>query len=279
MPGLGELGARFRGWLEQNPEAVAKILLWLEESSAAAPEEGRPERGFLDQILPSNWQGMRVGVLQETQTLMEETGLCLVWVPGLEVIEALLGAPDRDRRDAVLLANEDGILTAVDSTLALVAHPQLRDLRLSVAEAALALRADLGRASQALSAAAITSILEGHYGFGFGGARQAFEEEGPASAGLWSARRVWVQASLHRAILRADQVPAEGGFNRHATAHNVEDGQYSRVNSIVGLLLATGALRELQEMYRVGERGFAPTPHLHRLASPDDPALPQESGP
>jgi hypothetical protein len=279
MASIRELGARLQRWLDENPEAWAKIQLWFEESSHPPQAERGLAGSFLDQLLPVNWQTLRIGQLQAAQRLMEETGICLVWVPRAEVIQALLSCANKPEREQALLKHAEEILADIDAILAAASHPQIRELKESGAEAVAAFRSGYERASQALSAAVVSAILEDHYGFeGFGHAREAFEAERPTDVGVWSSRRVSIQVALHRAILRSDQMPPDGGFNRHLTAHSVDGEQYSRPNTLSALLLAAGSLRELQEMYRIGERGFAPTPQLRQGAAPRLLTPPPQAG-
>jgi hypothetical protein len=279
MASLRELGSRFQRWLDENPEALAKIQLWLEESSHPSQAERGLAGSFLDQLLPVNWQTLRVGEPQEAQLFMEKAGVCLVWVPRAEVVQTLLVCADRPEREQALLDHAEVILADIEAALAAVSHPQIGELKESAIEAVAAFRGGHPRASQALSAAVISAILEDHYGFeGFGKARKAFEAERPSEVGVWSSRRVSVQVALHRAILRSDQMAADGGFNRHLTAHSVDGEQYSRPNALSALLLAAGSLRELQEMYRIGERGFAPTLRLRQATAPRPTPPPPQTG-
>lgn len=54
------------------------------------------------------------------------------------------------------------------------------------------------------------------------------------------------------------------GFNRHATTHGVNPGQYSRANCVRALMLATAAARELQfdleDEWLTSPRFSPPTP-------------------
>ena len=116
-------------------------------------------------------------MVQKADTLMSETGLCLVWVPDADIVIKLVEAADRGDRDAILELNSDRILGSIEAAIEEVVHPQLRALRDTTAEAAQAARSGFFGASQTLSATVLTGILEDHYGFSFGLARQAFDAE------------------------------------------------------------------------------------------------------
>jgi hypothetical protein len=257
-------------WMKENPEATAKILLWLEEGNRrqSSAEEVMAGRAIVDLFIPSNWRSLRIGVVNRAQLLMVETGICLAWVPGPDVIEALLRASNKEERDETLLTHTDSIVTAVEDVLAEVGHPGLTELTQGVLEAVAALDSGLPMASQAMSAAVITSVLQDHYGFKkFDEARAFFDNEHPGVASMWSSRRALVQWALRHAILGPHQRPADGSFSRHLTAHTVTSAQYTKANALGALLLAAGAVREMQEIYWVGKSGFAATPYLQQLTA------------
>lgn len=266
---MSEFWSRYLRWAERNPEAVARLKLWAVDLAETPPEQGLLGllRAFFLGVAPPNWQALPAGMCPKADELMSETGICLVWVPEADVIVQLVGASGKDERDAVLVRNSDRILASVERVLAEVAHPRLRFLRESAIEAVHAARAGYFGASQALSAAILTGVLEEHYGFSFGLARKAFEAEPPASAGLWSHRRALVQRAIQLSILRSDSRSAEGGFNRHITGHGGDLEHLSEPHSLEALMLVGGTLRELQVVYRVAECGFAPTPQLERHAA------------
>lgn len=266
---MSEFWSRYLRWAERNPEAVARLKLWAVDLAEAPPEHGLLGllRAFFLGIAPPNWQALPAGMGLKADELMSETGICLVWVPEADVIAQIVGASGKEERDAVLVRNSDRILASVERVLVEVAHPQLRFLRESAIEAVHAARAGYFGASQALSAAILTGVLEEHYGFSFGLARKAFEAEPPASAGLWSHRRALVQRAIQLSILRSDSRSADGGFNRHITGHGSDLEHLSEPHSLEALMLVGGTLRELQVVYRVAECGFAPTPQLERHAA------------
>jgi hypothetical protein len=177
--------------------------------------------------------------------------------PGPEVVAKLLEAPNKAARDAVLIDYNDEILDSIEARLVEVMHPELAGLQRLAAEAAKAARLGVPSPAQALAAAVISAIVHDHYGFSFGSARREFETEPPTTAGFWSHRRALIQHSLQHAILKSDDRPADGGFNRHLSSHGTMPSHYGEAHAIEALLLMTGALRELEESYLVAERGFA----------------------
>jgi hypothetical protein len=209
--------------------------------------------------------------------LMSQTGLCLVWVPEADVIGQLVGASNKEERDAILVRNSSQILTSVERVVDEVAHPQLELLRESAIESVRSARAGYFGASQALSATILTGVLEEHYGLTFGLARKTFEAEPPSLAGPWSHRRALVQRAIHLSILRSESRSDDGGFNRHITGHGTDLEHLSEPHCLEALMLVGGTLRELEVVYRVAACGFAPTQQLERRAGKHIPGAEPQS--
>jgi hypothetical protein len=265
-----ELRARIRRWAERNPEGVARLLHWVFNRLLVA-EEGLNllslVRSFMLNFAPPNWCSLPPESVSRADRLVCESGLCLIWVPGQEVVAKLLQAPDKVARDAVLVDCKAEILDSVDARLAEVMHPELAGLRALAAEAAQAARVDVPSAAQALAAAVISAVVNDHYGFSFGSAREKFETESPKAAGFWSHRRALIQRSLQLAILKSRDRPADSGFNRHLSSHGSDPSHYGEAHAIEALLLMAGALRELEESYLIAELGFAASAPLQDYAA------------
>jgi hypothetical protein len=115
-------------WIERNPEGAARIALWLEDQMEPSEEAGAPPdliRSFIQALVPCNWWDLSIGMRVQTQRFMAETGICLVWVPPAEVVQALISAKAKEERDEVLTANAALILDAVGQALSEATHPQL----------------------------------------------------------------------------------------------------------------------------------------------------------
>jgi hypothetical protein len=176
---------------------------------------------------------------------------------------------DKASRDQILLFHREEILDDIERVLVESTHPQVVSLSAAALEALSAARAGLSGPCQAFCAAILTSILEDHYGYpSHADARRRFERETLATAGLSSQRRVVVQQALVKAFLNSAHLPDPDVFNRHVTVHSISDSQLSEANSLTALMLVAGAVRELQEVYLVSERGFAVTPRFERFQVP-----------
>lgn len=266
----GGLRSRFQRWAAANPEAIARLMVWLrDQRSQESDEPGLLAlgRSFLLNIAPPNWQSLPTGAHVQVDRLICETGLCLVWVPDAEVIVGLIRAPDKESRDEVLLTSADRILDSVLARTDEVNHPELAGLRELAVEAVETHRSGFFAASQTLAAAILTGVIEDHYGFRFVAAREAFDAEPPARAGLWSHRRALVQRAIQIAIVPSKFRREESGFNRHLTSHGTDTAHYEEARAIEALMLMAASLRELNETYRIAEMGFGASPRLEKYAT------------
>ncbi len=116
---------RLHTWADENPEGMAKLALWLEDTSRNETSFADLAGSLLKSWVPLNWWHLQIGKQQRAVSLMTETGICLVWVPPLEILEAILEAACKEERDAVLLANADAILDSIEEVLAEATHPQI----------------------------------------------------------------------------------------------------------------------------------------------------------
>lgn len=246
-------------WAERNPQAVEAILWALSEIGTPAGEQEADMPGakrFLRRVLPANWLEMRIGLQDAARRTMAETGICLAWVPRPDVIAAIVAAKSQEERDRALVSNEAEILADLAAALAEAKSQELMDLAESAQQAVAAYRAGLRRPAQALAGAAITTVLADHFGEkNFAEARRRLTPRAPAAVDLRVARRAMLEWCLLAAIALSYSEPPPG-FNRHLTVHRVGTKQYTDANALAGLMLLVGLLRELHEVYAIGDHGI-----------------------
>lgn len=249
---------RVGDWANQNPKS-AEYLLWALEtaSTPADGENGQPavERLF-NRVFAPNWWPLRMGAQTAIRQMMLETGLCLAWVPRPEVLNALLGTTSKADRDAVLIAHEAAIIEDIERVLDEVHHERLAAVAAAGQEALDCFRAGHRRGAQTLCATAISDLLDKHFGLeSFSVARDRLATEDPNEIDVRAYRRSSVQLTLRAAILTSWAEDAQEGFNRHVTAHTLDAKQFTHAHCLAALLLLTGVLRELHELYTVGDNG------------------------
>jgi hypothetical protein len=251
---------RYTEWAQQNP-GTARELEWVLQQLASPPPEGEADLGLVERLyrrlFPPNWLSLTIAAQRRARDVMIETGICLAWVPPADVVRAVIRARTKVERDAALLDNERAILDDVHRVVGEVTDSRLTTARNAAKEAAESYEDGHRRASQALCASAISAVLADHFGVPtFREARRRFGAEHPEGISPRLFRRAHVQWALRMAIALTWSEPRPEGFNRHLTAHSVDPRQFTDAHALAGLMLLTATLRELQELYAVGDNGF-----------------------
>lgn len=214
--------------------------------------------------LPPNWVEMEMP--ENLEVLLLDEGLPLAWIPPKDVLRKLFAAESAGARRRIISANRKTIVEACFDELSDI---KLNDAALSpwvddfALEAAHALREGRWRASQALSANLIDSIL-----------RNAIEatvvkevksnpdkridwERFPMKSALVLGGLYGIHVPFH--IQRGDVVPTS--FSRHASVHGVSIRQYKQVNAVIALMHLVGLLRlvetEAHAAPKIKKRGRA----------------------
>lgn len=225
---------------EIGPELLRQAL---RASSEFASEFGA--------AMPDNWQRLTNPEIFDAVALMKDTGWSLVWTPPADTISALLNAEDRDAQRAILLGAEGRIIVDLDRQLERIDDPDLGGFRQAVRESLEAYRSGYFKASQALAAAILSSVIHEHFEESFGGMRRRFRAAGEQDAPVREFRWIAVQSALVTALGNYDPLtgkPERPDFNRHASAHRVLDPQYRQVNALTALMLLVSLLVEQNQL-------------------------------
>jgi hypothetical protein len=180
--------------------------------------------------------------------LITDTGWSLIHVPRPQVITALLKAAPADRDD-VLLSYAAEVVVDCRSALGAVDMSAVSHLVDALEQALDAFEAGLAIPAQAAAASVLTDVINRVLGLTFPAAVKQLNED-PDEVPMAYARFWLVASTIPRALTRfhcqtGDEVPDH--FNRHAVAHTVDRRQYTKLNALVGLMLATGLVREVTE--------------------------------
>jgi hypothetical protein len=207
------------------------------------------ELNILREKGPDNWRD-----LHDTHDLRQllglaEAGIPVTWVPRASILAELLEA-DPEERLNVLLAHRDEILSDCATVSAPTRTGPFAQQATFLGEAITAFNHGLHAAAQALAASVMDTLL-----------RRAVHE--PVRRGYYNKVKDTVDsitfpelawAVTHWPVLTAlatfngeDAVPPM--FNRHATAHAVNDIQYTTTNALVAVMLATSVLREAHQVH------------------------------
>lgn len=195
-------------------------------------------------LLPLEWKELSEDEWDRARRLAIDHGIATVWAPRAVVIRELINA-EPDDLSRVLVAHEASVLEDAGLVLVEAVDDELED----VPELARrALEAHLGghiEASQALSAALISTLVHRVADKNFEKSRQLFEQLHPEEVSVRRYRLAVTLRAIAKCITKADG--GEAHFHRHTSVHHASLTQYSRANSIVALLLVSNLVRELSE--------------------------------
>lgn len=219
---------------------------------------------------PANWAGCAIDYAGAWR-VAEEDGIPLVWVPRGPLVIALLEAPDRAARLALLLESAEDVIDDCEAVVTAAAHAALAEHRAMVGEAIAAWRAGMARAAQAAANVAVSHLLESVYAEG----KLARLGRSP----LRAPRRDTVALARMRValILEASVGAVESHnpsdtsdwperYNRHLSAHQVSDAQYTPAHALIAVMLASALVAETDALIA---EGLVIVPDD---STPDDPA-------
>ncbi|MGX8903685.1 hypothetical protein ACR820_00015 [Streptomyces netropsis] len=197
---------------------------------------------------PENLREVTLGTGDLEQLLVEE-GIPLMWVPGPQTVRALLDAPDAAARRRIIGRRWKGIVNDCEAVLEEVHHPAVQDARGFALEVVYALRAGHTSAAQALAANLLDSLLQRYFDnavriqltkndFKTKGIKFKLEDHKYKVACTFAP--VWYAHAQYRAK-NGDPIPRT--FGRHPSAHGVSRTQYSRINAVYALMLATSVVK------------------------------------
>ncbi|WP_430478128.1 hypothetical protein ACQZM9_08190 [Streptomyces sp. P11-1] len=185
--------------------------------------------------------------LKELKELLLEEGIPLMWVPGPKAVRALLDAPTAVERRRIIGRRWRGIVNDCEAVINTVDHPDLLEVRDFAFDCVAALRAAHTNPAQALAANLLDSLMHAH----FEKADRVKLTSNRKSKAKFDLNDYDVRVALTFAPVwfayaeywtdKGDPIPRM--FARHASAHGVSRTQYSRINAVYGLMLATSVMK------------------------------------
>ncbi len=201
--------------------------------------------------MPDNWLGLTSPQVFAVVELMSDTGWSLVWTPPAETISRVLDAPDPESRRSILLAAEGRILFDLEALLGRVDDSTLLASLEAVKESLETYRSGYYKASQALTAGILSTLLHEHsLERRLQKIREKFLKADQREASLREFRWIALQLAVAKTLDNYDPVkgePERPEFNRHASAHSVKEPQYQQVNALSGLMLVVSMMVELND--------------------------------
>lgn len=186
-----------------------------------------------------------IGIAAVRRIVVEE-GLPLYMVPGPEIAELLLRGESEEARRVILADRCDEILADCREAIGGVASEDLSSDRAMVLKALAALEGGHHEAAQALAGSIVESLVWDYFEGDAKNRRrylqgeqfpEAYKELGMhefiALAPLWRAFQTFSRP-------KGDPIPAT--FSRHGSAHTISQEQFTLVNAIQGIMLASSLL-------------------------------------
>ena len=235
--------------VEQWRPAIEAIQITQREQFAGLLSQ---VRATIQAALPPNWRGEDVVSPDNFEVLLLDEGLQLAWLPPKKILIRIFAAETAAERRTILGRNWRQITQAAIEELDDIDDDEFRHFTSSAKEAADSLLEGYTRASQALSANLLDSILrteldESSRQRATGQKMRFSLDEYPIRVaivlgGIWGAHgEYWPN--------NGDPIPRN--FSRHASAHAVSKRQYSRINALLALMHVVALLKVLDTDLRV----------------------------
>ena len=213
---------------------------------------------------PKTWEDLSDEEEDVAMAIVRDEGIPLVWVARAEIVQELVRAPNLVVRDDILLTRRPDIVQDCLSALGEVADPDFKDLVDAAIEAAEALDAGRTRSAQALACNSFDTALRlvlrrgkiFEQGMLFEGEpvtlrnyKKFLERIKPVSDD--TAAKWFRAACVFNPIVPAFESynpgdPTPERFNRHSTAHHLDQVSYCPENAIVAVMLTASLLREAE---------------------------------
>ena len=202
---------------------------------------------MVETVLPPNWKGVRIPDFETIEMILLYEGIPLAWVPGPQILQAILDAPDATARRLIISRRWKRLVSDCEASIGEVSHPGLLDHQSYAMDVVRALRDGHTSAAQALAANLLDSVLRRQIDKDeFKVVTRNRKNEDPLDMDDYRIRAALTFAPVWRAYAEywesgGDPIPRT--FGRHPSAHAVSRTQYSRINAVIGLMLVTSLLR------------------------------------
>jgi hypothetical protein len=197
--------------------------------------------------LPPNWD--ENVDLETIESILNDEGIPLVFVPNNAILNQLLTADDRAARMSILLAARDEVLADCAAVLAEVTHSSL-SAQVPLAKAAVGACQDGHYASgQALAVTVVETMVRNILGMNYTQAKTQLV----LNIDNLAHTDVRVKAALAPIPIfytpwhPGSGVPAPSELSRHVTVHQADVQHYTEENSLIAAMLVTSVMKAVDE--------------------------------
>jgi hypothetical protein len=200
---------------------------------------------FFKGLFPDNWDDIDGLDIDAAEKIMLDEGIPLVAVPRGATVQLLVSASGPGARRAILGRRWKSITSDCETCLGGLLRPDIAGLVGYAGKVVAALRGGHTEAAQALAANLLDSLLLAHFGDDLKEIKKAHKKRQSLDLDDYTVRVAFTIAPAWSAYQtfwpsNGDRVPRT--FARHASAHAVASRQYSRVNTVIALMLVTSLL-------------------------------------
>lgn len=203
---------------------------------------------------PTNWPNGRVD-LEFARDITEIEGIPLVYVPRAEIVSELLSEVDRETRVKILVNRTRDVLDDCTEALNGSVHEDLEPLRSLSLIAVDTLRSGSPQGAQAIAVNICDTLIGAHIGGNHTTARNSCRIDDIYNLFLHNQLRIRLgTAPLVRLLTEwhpKNPRPRPAELSRHVTVHQAHPDHYTPGNAILSVMIATGLLRALNEMFEL----------------------------
>lgn len=196
--------------------------------------------------VPPNWLDIQLDAddAEEAIHAVLDDGIPLGWVPGAEVVQLLLDAPDSAARRRIISNRWRGILNDCEEVAGSLPAPRSLFLADMIRTAARAFRDGHPEAGQALATNVLDTLVSQYNVSALKIDRSVILNPDRVKD---LSKHGWRFALCLRPVNRAmtgrfDLTHRGSAFNRNATSHAVTRYQYNRINAVIAIMMATSLL-------------------------------------
>ncbi|MBS4730573.1 hypothetical protein MSM1_20370 [Mycobacterium sp. SM1] len=206
------------------------------------------------QKYPPNWVPKTLrNDLTTAYPIIKGEGIPLVYVPRADVFTPVLAAKDRPERIHILMQRKDDVLDDCAEALAVDIHSNVEDQARLVREAATVYRLGHAAAAQALAVVACDTLIKANIDYRYPNAKRQATPGNLDAAILANILRIELALAPVVKFL-TDWSPESGRpqpqeLSRHVTVHNATTAHLRDDNGLIAVMLATGLIRALSEMF------------------------------
>lgn len=249
----------YNSWLEKTGANIARMIgPAIESMSRATALLGRIDwTALLETMraaLPPNWD--ESVDLDLIESILNDEGIPLVFIPSNPVLTQLLAAPNRAARIAILLQAKERVLADCQSTLADVTHSRLAG-QLPLAKDAVASCQDgHSYSGQALAVSVVETVVSNILGLDYGQAKRNLVldlddlpyTEVRVKAALAPIPKFYTSWWPNRGL------PAPAGLSRHVSIHQADVQHYTEENALIASMLVASVMKAVDESQHEAQR-------------------------